>query len=69
MEQQKTSSDLIQFFYYQHLAEELKEISQPFCELAHKFDELLPNNPEKSTMLRKLLEAKDCAVRAKIFKN
>jgi hypothetical protein len=58
---------LLQFFKYDHLPEHLQEISKPFSELAHKINEL-PPNPETSTALRKLLEAKDCAVRAKIFK-
>jgi hypothetical protein len=30
--------------------------------------ETLPSNPERTMVLRKLLEAKDCAVRAKLFK-
>jgi hypothetical protein len=29
----------------------------------------LPRNPERTTALRKLLEAKDCAVRASIYKD
>ena len=59
---------LIQFFSYEHLPPALKAVSQPFCELAKQIDESLPNNAEKATALRKLLEAKDCAVRAVIFK-
>lgn len=62
-------SYLIQFFSYQHLPEHLQNVSKSFCELAKKIDDELPNNPEKSTSLRKLLEAKDCAVRALLFKN
>lgn len=59
---------LIQFFKYDHLPEHLKKVSQPFAELAYAMDDNLPNNPEKTTALRKLLEAKDCAVRAVLFK-
>lgn len=59
---------LMQFFAYEHLPEHLQEVSKPFCELALKIESALPNNPEKSTALRKLLEAKDCAVRAIVFK-
>ena len=59
---------LMQFFAYEHLPEHLQAISKPFGELAKKIVEDLPSNPERSTALRKLLEAKDCAVRANIFK-
>lgn len=59
---------LMQFFTYAHLPEKLQEISRPFGELAQKITDTLPDNPERTTALRKLLEAKDCAVRANIFK-
>lgn len=59
----------LQFFEYEHLKGELREISRPFCEMAHEMVKKLPRNPERSAMLRKLLEAKDCAVRAKLYKN
>ena len=59
---------LLQFFEYKHLPEHLQVISKPFCELAHSIVETLPQNPEATTALRKLLEAKDCAVRAMLFK-
>jgi len=58
---------LMQFFAYDHLPEHLQAVSRPFGELA-KVVETLPSNPERSTALRKLLEAKDCAVRALLFK-
>lgn len=57
---------LLKFFEYKHLPDHLKEVSKPFCELAHKMAKDLPKNPESTTALRKLLEAKDCAVRAVI---
>lgn len=60
--------NLMQFFGYSHLPENLQTISKPFGELAEKINQDLPDNPEKTTALRKLLEAKDCAVRANIFK-
>lgn len=59
---------LMQFFAYDHLPPHLKDVSKPFCELAETADTNLPDNPEKTTALRKLLEAKDCAVRAVLFK-
>ncbi len=60
---------ILQFFEYSHLAsEELREVSKPFCEHAHRLVETLPRNPERTVALRKLLEAKDAAVRAKFAK-
>lgn len=59
---------LLQFFAYQHLPEHLQVISRPFGELADRIVETLPRNPERTVALRKLLEAKDCAVRARLFK-
>ena len=64
-----TSNYLTQFFGYQHLPEHLQKISKPFSELAQWMDETLPRNPETSTAFRKLLEAKDCAVRSTIFRS
>lgn len=60
------SNPIMQYFAYQHLPEHLKTISQPICELAEQMDRILPNGPEKSAGLRKLLEAKDCFVRANL---
>lgn len=57
---------LLQFFEFAHLPEHLRVVSQPFAELAQAMVKGLPRNPERTTMLRKLLEAKDCAVRAKL---
>lgn len=62
-------STLMQFFEYAHLPEHLRTVSKPFGELAAKIEETVPGNPEKTVALRKLLEAKDCAVRAVLFKD
>lgn len=59
---------LLQFFVWGHLPADLQGISRPFAELAEKLIQTLPRNPERTTALRKLLEAKDCAVRAALFK-
>ncbi len=56
---------LIQFFAYNHLPEHLREVSKPFSELSIEIMKL-PRNPERTVALRKLLEAKDAAVRAKL---
>ena len=58
---------LMQFFKYDHLPEKLQAVSKPFGDLAQNLVDTLPSNPERSTALRKLLEAKDCAVRALLF--
>lgn len=59
---------LLQFFAYSHLPPTLQAISKPFGELALQIAHSLPSNPERGEALRKLLEAKDCAVRAVLFK-
>lgn len=59
---------MMQFFAYEHLPAHLQEHSKPFAELAQRIVDTLPANPERTTALRKLLEAKDCAVRARLFK-
>jgi hypothetical protein len=59
---------MLQFFEYAHLPEKLQAVSRPFGELAEKIVTDLPSNAERTVALRKLLEAKDCAVRALLFK-
>ena len=59
---------MLQFFAYEHLPATLQEISQPFGDLARQMVMTLPRNPERTAGLRKLLEAKDCAVRACLVK-
>ncbi len=54
---------ILTYFSYAHLPPSLQAISKPFAELARVLAEL-PEGPEVSAGLRKLLEAKDCAVRA-----
>jgi len=58
---------MLQFFTFAHLPNQLQEISRPFCALAERVVDTLPRNPERTAALRKLLEAKDCAVRASIY--
>ena len=60
---------MLQFFAYSHLPKHLQDVSGPFGELAQLIVETLPSNPERTVALRKLLEAKDCAVRALIYKS
>ena len=58
---------ILQFFEYAHLRDELQAVSKPFADLAARISTDLPRNPERTVALRKLLEAKDCAVRAKLY--
>lgn len=58
------AAPILKYFEYAHLSEKLKVVSQPFCSLAQALDANLPDGPEKSAGLRKLLEAKDCFVRS-----
>lgn len=58
---------ILQFFAYAHLPDHLKTVSMPFKALADVIVDNLPRNPERTVALRKLLEAKDAAVRARLF--
>lgn len=60
---------MLQFFAYEHLPPYLQERSKPFSDLAQHIVATLPSNPERTVALRKLLEAKDCAVRAALYKD
>ncbi len=57
-------SALLCFFRFEHLPEHLQRVASPFGELANQVADRAPFNPETTVALRKLLEAKDCAVRA-----
>ena len=55
---------IMKFFKYGHLPGRLHDISKPFCDLARTVASRNPESDETLMALRKLLEAKDCAVRA-----
>jgi N-glycosylase/DNA lyase len=55
---------VLKFFSYSHLPEKLQDVSRPFAYLAQQVAERAPDSPETTVALRKLLEAKDAAVRA-----
>lgn len=57
---------IMQFFAYTHLPPHLREVSERFAELAEHLVEVIPSNPERTAALRKMLEAKDAAVRARL---
>jgi hypothetical protein len=52
------------YFGFAHLPPKLQPISMSFASLAVGLLDNLPRNPERTVALRKLLEAKDAAVRA-----
>lgn len=58
-------ASLLSYFDWKHLPPHLQSISIPFCALARTIADTL-EGPEAAAALRKLLEAKDCAVRAAV---
>lgn len=58
---------IAQFFAFAHLPPHLQDVSRPFALLAGIILGL-PRNPERTVALRKLLESKDAAVRARLAK-
>jgi hypothetical protein len=63
---QITNDAILRYFHYSHLPAVLQGASKPFCDLARHIVETLPRNAERTVALRKLLEAKDAAVRANV---
>jgi hypothetical protein len=57
---------ILRYFSSEHLPPELRPVSRAVGDLAEIMEQLLPDGPEKSAGLRKLLEAKDCFVRASL---
>lgn len=57
---------MLKWFEYKHLPMHLQEVSAPFGLLANDLVVKIAPGPERTIALRKLLEAKDAAVRAKL---
>lgn len=55
---------MLQWFKFSHLPPKLQKASWPYAVLAIQLVKQLPQNAERTVALRKLLESKDCAVRA-----
>jgi hypothetical protein len=55
---------ILRFFAFTHLPPHLQAVSKPFFDLADKVAHANDTSPETAVALRKLLEAKDAAVRA-----
>lgn len=62
------SHPIMRWFDWRHLSGYPAEVSSWFESTAVRVNLNLPDGPEKSTALRKLLEAKDAAVRAALDK-
>jgi hypothetical protein len=56
----------VPLFRYDHLPEHLRAMSEPFARMAELVVATI-EGPEAAACLRKLLEAKDCAVRAVVL--
>lgn len=61
-----TEERMLKWFAYSHLPPGLIDVSQQFYMLADRLCAAVDPGPERTTALRKLLEAKDAAVRAKL---
>lgn len=59
-----STCQIARFFTSSHLPDDLRRIAQPAETLASLMICELPDGPELTAGLRKLLEAKDCFVRA-----
>lgn len=57
---------MLKWFHYEHLPEDLQVVSAGFASLASFICQSCKPGPERTVALRKLLEAKDAAVRQKI---
>lgn len=57
---------MLKWFAYSHLPPHLQEVSKPFGDLAELIVSTIDGGPERTVALRKLLEAKDAAVRDKL---
>lgn len=55
---------MVKWFAYAHLPPHLQEVSKQFHGIACNIAEQIQPGPERTVALRKLLEAKDAAVRA-----
>lgn len=68
LQERLAEEPMLQWFHFSHLPPHLQPTSMAFAELAYTIAASLPRNPERTVALRKLLEAKDAGVRAKIHK-
>jgi len=55
---------MMKWLSYHHLPPELQECVKAYRELGESICAAIPAGPERTVALRKLVESKDCAVRA-----
>jgi len=65
-DEQLAADPILRYFHYAHLPPQLQVVSVKFYELASALIAFVPRNAERTVALRKLLEAKDAAVRANV---
>lgn len=65
-EEQLATDPILKFFSYSHLPQQYQRVSAIFYEAAGYVIAFVPRNAERTVALRKLLEAKDAAVRASL---
>lgn len=61
-----TEERMLKWFDFEHLPPHLQVVSSKFCETACHICAVVEPGPERTVALRKLLECKDAAVRAKV---
>ena len=54
----------LKYFSYANLPPKFQPVGKPIGNLARQLEAFLPDGPEKSAGMRKLLEARDCFIRA-----
>ena len=63
---QQEKPEIMRYFTYTHLPSHLQDVSAPICEFAEEMLSL-PESEQRTQGLQRLLEAKDCFVRAAIY--
>jgi hypothetical protein len=65
-QEQLATDPILRYFHFAHLPPHLQMVSSKFYEIVCEILALVPRNAERTVALRKLLEAKDAAVRANV---
>jgi hypothetical protein len=60
------STEKLRWFEYSHLPYEIREVAEHIAHIAHEISDMIPDHPQLVLGLQKLIEAKDCFVRAAI---
>lgn len=63
---EKLEDRMLRWFEFKHLPAHLQAVSMVFSHLAKELVSNIEPGPERTVALRKLLESKDAAVRAKL---